>query len=245
MCSQDDIDIYQKHNYVHSMESYFNIMGDSVDLNYFLYRNNDGNDLNNLLFDFYRLSKTMISDDIAICLKLVEEDIFNRTVLGIFIKCSLSEAAEKFFLFKDELFERHESGVLDKIFIALMKSMECSNDFNFHENFNYADFLDSYYNINDEDRLAVNIFLYENNENNDLIDLLLDVYRMSKSEISGDVALSLKLNEMDIEYETLLEIYIQMDIDDRDNFRALRDKLYFIHGREVFNKASIFAQYDL
>ena len=239
MCSQDDIDIYQKHNYVHSMESYFNIMGDSVDLNYFLYRNNKNNDLNNLLFDVYRLSKTMISEDIIICLKLVEEDIFNKNVLGIFIKCSLSEAAEKFFLFKDELFERHESGVLDKIFIALMKSMECSNDFNFHENFNYADFLDSYYNINDEDRLAVNIFLYENNENNDLIDLLLDVYRMSKSEISGDVALSLKLNDLDREYETLLEIHIPIEVEDMDNFRVFEDKLFYKHGREVLYKTSI------
>ena len=120
-----------------------------------------------------------------------------------------------------------------------MKSMECSNDFNFHENFNYADFLDSYYNINDEDRLAVNIFLYENNENNDLIDLLLDVYRMSKSEISGDVALSLKLNELDREYETLLEIHIPIEVEDMDNFRVFEDKLFYKHGREVLYKTSI------
>lgn len=236
MCSQDSIDIYQKHNYVISLSPYFNILGDSEDLNYFLYRNNDGNDLNNLLFDFYRLSKTMISDDIAICLKLVEEDIFNRNVLGIFIKCSLSDAADKFFLFRDELFERHESAVLDKTFIALMGTMSDSDDFN------YADILDSYFNIKDEDRLAVNIFLYENNEDNDLINLLLDVYRLSKSEISSDVVLSLKLNEMDIEYETLLGIYIQIDVDDMDNFEVFEDKLYDRHGREVLYKTSIFMQ---
>ena len=124
MCSQDDIDIYQKHNYVHSMESYFNLMGDSVDLNYFLYRNNKNNDLNNLLFDVYRLSKSMMAEDVVICLRLYEDDILNKTVLGIFIKCFDIETADKFFLFRDELFERHEYDVLYKIFMALRGSYD-------------------------------------------------------------------------------------------------------------------------
>lgn len=91
MCSQDDIDIYQKHNYVHSMESYFNIMGDSVDLNYFLYRNNKSNDLNNLLFDVYRLSKSEISDDVALSLKLNELDREYETLLEIHIPIEVED----------------------------------------------------------------------------------------------------------------------------------------------------------
>ena len=72
-----------------------------------------------------------------------------------------------------------------------------------------------------------------------MIDLLLDVYRMSKSEISGDVALSLKLNELDWEYETLLEIHIPIEVEDMDNFRVFEDKLFYKHGREVLYKTSI------
>lgn len=124
MCSQDSMDVYQNHNYVNFIDAYFNILGDSVDLNYFLYRNNEGNDLNDLLFDVYRLSKTMISDNVVICLKLYEDDILNKTVLGIFIKCFDIESADKFFLFRDKLFERHGYDVLNKTFLALRGSYE-------------------------------------------------------------------------------------------------------------------------
>ena len=38
MCSQDSTDVYQNHNYVHSMESYFNIRDeDRQMINYFIY----------------------------------------------------------------------------------------------------------------------------------------------------------------------------------------------------------------
>ena len=90
MCSQDSTDVYQKHNYVNSLYSYFNIR----------------------------------DEDRLICLKLYEEDILNKTVLGIFIKCFDIETADKFFLFRDELFERHEYDVLYKIFMALRGSYD-------------------------------------------------------------------------------------------------------------------------
>ena len=83
-----------------------------------------GNDLMDFLFDVYRLSKSLMAEDVVICLKLYEEDILNKTVLGIFIKCFDIETADKFFLFRDELFERHEYDVLYKIFMALRGSYD-------------------------------------------------------------------------------------------------------------------------
>lgn len=105
---------------------------------------------------------------------------------------------------------------------------------------NYVDSLDSYFNIRDEDRLAINYFIYQNIEGNDLMDLLFDICRLSKSEISGDVVLCLRLVEGDLLYENLLGIYIQIDIGDIDNFWVFEDKLYERHARNVFYKTSIF-----
>ena len=110
MCSQDSTDVYQKHNYVNSLYSYFNIRDeDRLAINYFIYENIEGNDLMDFLFDVYRLSKSLMAEDVVICLKLYEEDILNKTVLGIF---------------RDELFERHEYDVLYKIFMALRGSYD-------------------------------------------------------------------------------------------------------------------------
>ena len=125
MCSQDSTDVYQNHNYVNSLDSYFNIRDeDRQMINYFIYENIECNDLMDFLLDFYRLSKSMMAEDVVICLRLYEDDILNKTVLGIFIKCFDIETADKFFLFRDELFERHEYDVLYKIFMALRGSYD-------------------------------------------------------------------------------------------------------------------------
>ena len=108
---------------------------------------------------------------------------------------------------------------------------------------NYIDSLDSYFNIRDEDKLAINYFIYENmegKEGNDLMDFLFDVYRLSKSEISGDVVLCLRLVEGDLLYENLLGIYIQIDICGLDDFEVFECKLHERHARSVFYKTSIF-----
>ncbi len=103
------LEVYRKHNYIDSLDSYFNIRDeDKLAINYFIYENMEGNDLMDFLFDVY----------------LYEEDILNKTVLGIFIKCFDIETADKFFLFRDELFERHEYDVLYKIFMALRGSYD-------------------------------------------------------------------------------------------------------------------------
>ena len=92
MCSQDSTDVYQNHNYVNSLDSYFNIRDeDRQMINYFIYENIEGNDLMDFLLDVYRLSKSMMAEDVVICLRLYEDDILNKTVLGIF-KESLSNA---------------------------------------------------------------------------------------------------------------------------------------------------------
>ena len=125
MCSQDGTDVYQNHNYVNFLDSYFNIRDeDRLAINYFIYENIEGNDLMDFLLDVYRLSKSMMAEDVVICLRLYEDDILNKTVLGIFIKCFDIETADKFFLFRDELFERHEYDVLYKIFMALRGSYD-------------------------------------------------------------------------------------------------------------------------
>ena len=125
MCSQDSTDVYQNHNYVNSLDSYFNIRDeDRQMINYFIYENIEGNDLMDFLLDVYRLSKSMMAEDVVICLRLYEDDILNKTVLGIFIKCFDIETADKFFLFRDELFERHEYDVLYKIFMAFRESYD-------------------------------------------------------------------------------------------------------------------------
>ena len=129
MCSQDSTDVYQNHNYVNFLDSYFNIRDeDRLAINYFIYENIEGNDLMDFLLDVYRLSKSMMAEDVVICLRLYEDDILNKTVLGIFIKCFDIETADKFFLFRDELFERHferhEYDVLYKIFMALRGSYD-------------------------------------------------------------------------------------------------------------------------
>lgn len=114
------LEIYEKHNYIDFLDSYFNIRDeDRLAINYFIYENIEDNDLMDFLNDVYRLSKSMMAEDVVICLKLYEDDILNKTVLGIFIKCFDIETADKFFLFRDELFERHEYDVLYKIFMAL------------------------------------------------------------------------------------------------------------------------------
>ena len=119
------LEVYRKHNYIDSLDSYFNIRDDDkLAINYFIYENMEGNDLMDFLFDVYRLSKSLMAEDVVICLKLYEEDILNKTVLGIFIKCFDIETADKFFLFRDELFERHEYDVLYKIFMALRGSYD-------------------------------------------------------------------------------------------------------------------------
>lgn len=116
----------------------------------------------------------------------------------------------------------------------------CSQDStDVYQNHNYVNSLDSYFNIRDEDRQMINYFIYENIEGNDLMDFLLDVYRLSKSEISGDVVLCLRLVEGDLLYENLLGIYIQIDICDLDDFEVFECKLHERHARSVFYKTSI------
>lgn len=105
---------------------------------------------------------------------------------------------------------------------------------------NYIDSLDSYFNIRDEDKLAINYFIYENIEGNDLMDFLFDICRLSKLEISGDVVLCLRLVEGDLLYENLLGIYIQIDICGLDDFEVFECKLHERHARSVFYKTSIF-----
>ena len=78
------LEVYRKHNYIDSLDSYFNIRDeDKLAINYFIYENMEGNDLMDLI-----------------------------------------ETADKFFLFRDELFERHEYDVLCKIFMALRGSYD-------------------------------------------------------------------------------------------------------------------------
>lgn len=116
----------------------------------------------------------------------------------------------------------------------------CSQDStDVYQNHNYVNSRDSYFNIRDEDRQMINYFIYENIEGNDLMDFLLDVYRLSKSEISGDVVLCLRLVEGDLLYENLLGIYIQIDICGLDDFEVFECKLHERHARSVFYKTSI------
>ena len=96
-----------------------------------------------------------------------------------------------------------------------------------------------FFNIRDEDRLAINYFIYENIEGNDLMDFLFDICRLSKLEISGDVVLCLRLVEGDLLYENLLGIYIQIDICGLDDFEVFECKLHERHARSVFYKTSI------
>lgn len=121
--------------------------------------------------------------------------------------------------------------------------MSDSDDFNLHENFYYADLLDSYFNIRDEDRLAVNIFLYENNEGNDLIDLLFDVYSLSKSIMSEDVEICLKVVEDDFTYENSLGVYIKcFDRESSSRFYTFKRRLAKKHGYDVLYKTIIYRE---
>lgn len=113
------LEVYRKHNYIDSLDSYFNIRDeDKLAINYFIYENMEGNDLMDLLLDVYRLSRFMISDDVVICLRLVDGDMYYENLLGIYIQLDI-EDVDNFFPFRKELFQRHELEVLYKIYVFM------------------------------------------------------------------------------------------------------------------------------
>ena len=119
MCSQDSTDVYQNHNYVNSLDSYFNIRDEDRQMsNYFIYENIEDNDLMDLLLDVYHLSRSMISDDVVIGLRLVDGDMYYENPLGIYIQLDI-EDVDNFFPFRQELFQRHELEVLYKIYVFM------------------------------------------------------------------------------------------------------------------------------
>ena len=145
---------------------------------------------------------------------------------------------EKIRSFKDENMDKFFQDLIKSINKAFVEyKMHYAMDYEKH---NYIDSLDSYFNIRDEDKLAINYFIYENMEGNDLMDLLLDVYRLSRSMISDDVVICLRLVDGDMYYENLLGIYIQLDIEDVDNFFPFRKELFQRHELEVLYKIYVF-----
>ena len=120
------LEIYKNHNYISPLKPYFNIAeGDILEVNYFLYKYSDNNDLTDLLFDVYSLSKSIMSEDVEICLKVVEDDFTYENFLGIYIKCFDWDSSSRFYPFKRKLAKRHEYDVLYKTIIYREGCYEC------------------------------------------------------------------------------------------------------------------------
>ena len=111
-------EIYKKHNYVDILKPYFDIAEEDIlEVNYFLYKYTENNDLLDLLFDVYSLSKSIMSGDVEICLKVVEDDFTYENFLGIYIKCFDWDSSSRFYTFKRRLAKRHGYDVLYKTIV--------------------------------------------------------------------------------------------------------------------------------